>query len=103
VVLDEKQAFELSPDLKPGPYAEIVIKDSGDGMTRNVLDRIFDPFFTTKGLDGGTGMGLAVAHGIVKDHRGAISVWSAPGKGSTFRVLLPRIHAEGQAGEGSRG
>ena len=103
VVLDEKQAFELSPDLKPGPYAEIVIKDTGDGMTRNVLDRIFDPFFTTKGLDGGTGMGLAVAHGIVKDHRGAISVWSAPGKGSTFRVLLPRIHAEGQAGEGSRG
>jgi PAS domain S-box-containing protein len=103
VVLDESQAAEISPDLEPGPYAEIVIKDTGVGMSPDILDRIFDPFFTTRGQDGGAGMGLAVAHGIVKEHRGAISVWSAPGKGSTFRVLLPRIPEDRQRGEGKRG
>jgi signal transduction histidine kinase len=96
--LDEKAASEISPGLPPGEYVEIVIKDTGEGMNRGTLQRIFDPFFTTKRPGEGSGMGLSVVHGIVKDHGGAISVWSKPGKGSTFRVLLPRIGGNSPAG-----
>lgn len=95
VDLDEKAASEVCSDLAPGSYVEISIKDTGEGMDKNTLERIFDPFFTTKKKGEGSGLGLAVVHGIVKEHNGAISVWSRPGQGSVFRVLLPRI--EGQA------
>ncbi|HEY3276135.1 MAG TPA: PAS domain S-box protein [Syntrophorhabdaceae bacterium] len=77
--------------LAPGPYVEIVIKDAGTGMEEKVMKRIFEPFFTTKGIGKGTGMGLAVVYGIVKGLGGEITVQSAAGKGSTFRVFLPRI------------
>lgn len=63
-------------------------------MSPEVMQRIFDPYFTTKEKGEGTGMGLAVAHGIVKSHGGAITVYSKPGKGSTFNVYLPRIERE---------
>jgi CheY-like chemotaxis protein len=77
--------------LQPGPYVVLEISDTGVGMSRAVLERIFDPYFTTRGDSGGTGMGLAVVHGIVEKHSGHISASSEPGKGTTFRVYLPRI------------
>lgn len=91
VDLDEKAAAEVCPVLIPGPYVEIVVEDTGEGMDDVTVERIFEPFFTTKKPGEGSGMGLAVVHGIVTDHAGAISVSTSPGKGSSFRVLLPRL------------
>ncbi len=79
------------PSLKPGPYVELAVRDTGHGMAPAVLARIFDPFYTTKGPGQGTGMGLAVVHGIVTDHGGAVWVESKLGAGATFYVWLPRI------------
>lgn len=77
------------PDLKPGRYVQVVVKDTGHGIDPAIMDRIFDPFFTTKGQGLGTGLGLSVVLGIVKSHGGAIDVESTPEKGTTFRVLFP--------------
>jgi PAS domain S-box-containing protein len=82
---------DIHPDLKPGPYLKLTVSDTGDGMHPEVLERIFDPFFTTKEKGEGTGMGLAVAHGIVKSHSGTITVYSELEKGSVFNVFLPVI------------
>jgi len=79
----------------PGSYLRLTVSDTGNGIEEKDRERIFEPYFTTKGQTGGTGMGLAVVHGIVKSHSGIITVYSKPGKGSTFNVFLPRIeHAE---------
>ena len=88
VLLDEK-FIKRNPDLKPGPYVNLIVQDSGSGISPEVLDRIFDPFFTTKEKDSGTGLGLSVVHGIVKNHKGSITVYSEPGKGATFNIYLP--------------
>jgi PAS domain S-box-containing protein len=82
------------PDVKPGKFINLTVRDSGCGMTPEVTERIFDPFFTTKKMGEGTGMGLSVVHGIVKSHGGTIFVESSPGKGSVFNVLLPAIETE---------
>jgi len=79
------------PNMVPGPYVKLTIRDTGHGMEREVMERIFDPYFTTKKPGEGTGMGLSVIHGIVKGYGGAISVHSEPGAGTTFDVILPRI------------
>jgi CheY-like chemotaxis protein/anti-sigma regulatory factor (Ser/Thr protein kinase) len=78
-------------DLKSGQYIKLSVKDTGHGMDRKIMERIFDPFFTTKTAGKGTGMGLAVVHGIIKSHGGSITASSEPGKGSTFNAFLPVI------------
>jgi PAS domain S-box-containing protein len=81
-------------DLKPGSYLRLAVSDTGEGMTPEVIEKIFDPFFTTKAPGQGTGMGLAVVHGIVKGHGGAVTVYSEVGKGTTFNVYLPQIRGD---------
>lgn len=80
-------------EMVPGEYVVLNVSDTGCGMEPEILERIFDPFFTTKREGEGTGLGLAVAYGIVKNHGGYVAVESKPGKGSTFRVYLPRVKA----------
>jgi PAS domain S-box-containing protein len=77
--------------LDLGPYTRVSISDTGAGIHPEALERIFNPYFTTKEKGVGTGLGLAVVHGIVKKYGGAIKVESKPGKGSTFHIYLPRV------------
>ncbi len=96
-----KQVFLSAEDIKPfqhispGTYLQLSVSDTGCGIEPHIIDRILEPFFTTKGVGKGTGMGLAVVHGIISEHEGGISVSSRPGRGSTFTVVLPV--AEGTA------
>ena len=76
-------------DLKPGDYGALAVTDNGVGMDEAVMSRIFEPFFTTKEPGQGTGLGLASAYRIIKDHHGAIQVKSVPAQGSTFSIYLP--------------
>jgi PAS domain S-box-containing protein len=91
----ELKARERFLDLAPGPYMQLTVADNGHGMGPEVLERIFDPYFTTKKQGEGTGLGLAVVHGIVTNHGGVIEVASEVNQGTTFQVLLPRLKREG--------
>ena len=94
VYLSESDLTDQSiVDLKPGPYMKLCVSDTGSGIDKETLERIFDPYFTTKEVGKGSGLGLAIVHGIIKRHDGAITVETAPGKGSTFCIYIPEVEA----------
>jgi PAS domain S-box-containing protein len=94
---DVKIESDLSSEhseLKPGQYLKLTVSDSGHGMPSHLMDRIFDPFFTTKEKGEGTGMGLAVVHGIISRCAGTVKVSSIPGKSTTFMVYIPVVKSQ---------
>ena len=91
------QVIAQHPELQPGPYVCITVTDTGHGMTPEVMERIFEPFFTTKAPGEGTGMGLALVHGIITNHGGTVLVASVVDQGTTFTVYLPCSPDLGQA------
>ncbi len=82
-----------NPDLHEGPYALITVRDTGTGIDPAVVSRVFDPFFTTKSPGSGTGLGLAMVHGILKSHQGAVRLSSTVGQGTEVRCFFPAIEA----------
>ncbi len=95
-VVTAKDGFIAQHETTPGDYVKISITDNGTGMTQEVLDRIFEPFFTTKEMGRGTGLGLASAYGIVKNHGGFITVESHLGQGTRFDLYLPAVEDEAE-------
>jgi len=95
VELDEEHV-QAYPGLKAGKYVCLSISDTGKGMDPKTMERIFEPFFSTKG-DEGTGLGLATVHSIIQEHKGAITVYSEPQRGTTFRVYLPGLTVQASA------
>ena len=95
-VLDEQYAA-MHIHAKAGSYVHISVSDSGKGIARDIIDKIFEPFFTTKDINKGTGLGLSTVMAIVKSHDGYITVYSEPGKGTTFNVYLPSMEMSAEA------
>ncbi len=93
-VTHDEKLFESHPGAPDGPYVVVRIRDSGEGIPEEHVERIFEPFFTTKEHKGGTGLGLAIARAVVVNHNGYITVESTRGKGATFSVYLPVVRRE---------
>ncbi len=97
VELDEAYCH-LHPKVRPGKYVALIVADTGHGMDKKTQERIYEPFFTTKKLGEGSGLGLSVVFGIVRDHGGYISCYSEVGMGTTFRLCFPMMTAPGAVG-----
>ena len=93
----DSELASTSVDLKEGRYVRLRFSDDGSGIPREVMDRIFEPFFTTKAPNAGTGLGLSVVRGILKNHDAAISVYSEPGRGTRFHLYFPAAQDVGPA------
>jgi two-component system NtrC family sensor kinase len=89
VALGAEESAERYPNLRPGPYVRVCVRDTGTGMTPDVLARVFEPFFTTKEVGKGTGLGMSQLYGFVQQSGGAVHVDSAPGEGTTVTIYLP--------------
>ena len=89
IAVYERDLAHLPIDIEPGNYVVLHIRDTGQGMEKNVLDKIFEPFFTTKDAGKGTGLGLSTAYGTINAHNGAIFAESTPGEGTTFHIYFP--------------
>ena len=98
-VAKKDEVLTVTTELKAGPYVRLTVKDTGSGINPLVLEHIFDPYFTTKEKGRGTGLGLAVVHGIVGNCKGTIRVESEEGKGTTFDVFFPRLEKATQEKE----
>ncbi len=94
VTLETEEATYIN--VPTGEYVRLTVEDNGPGIPADIIDKIFDPFFSSKDKAEGTGLGLAVVHGIVKGHQGGIRVKSEPGKGAVFEIYLPKIQMESQ-------
>lgn len=93
-IVKENGNTSIDPELSMGNYVKLTIRDTGEGIPPQIIDRIFDPFFTTKEVGKGSGMGLSVVHGIIKSYNGAISVESQLGEGTTVSLYFPVIEGE---------
>jgi PAS domain S-box-containing protein len=98
IEVDQEMLFRY-PELKPGLHVRLTVSDTGHGISQENLERIFDPFFTTKEKGSGTGLGLSVAHNIVKNFGGIITVRSEIGRGTDFTVYLPALQGDSLAAE----
>jgi nitrogen-specific signal transduction histidine kinase len=99
----EEDETEVYPDLEPGDYVRLKVGDTGHGIEPEDMEKIFDPYFTTKGVGEGSGMGLSMVHGIVKNHAGTITVNSEVGKGTVFEALFPIIKGKPESETVSEG
>ena len=102
VTMDDEVNAGRHPQLRAGQYVRLLVRDTGAGMNDDVRQRIFEPFFTTKPIGEGTGLGLAVLHGIVMSHHGSVHVESVEGRGTDFELLFALVHAPSSSAPSSR-
>jgi len=95
VVLDDNYA-RMNPEMLPGNYVLIAVSDSGEGIPTNLLEKVFEPFFTTKDVGKGSGLGLSMVYGFVKQSNGHIKIYSEPGHGTTLKLYLPQAGASAE-------
>lgn len=93
----EEQKTELNKSLPPGEYVVVAVADNGHGIPQDVMDHVFEPFFTTKDEVSGSGLGLSMVYGFVKQSNGDVTIYSEPGHGTQVKLYLPRAHTRPEA------